>query len=69
MPSCGMWHRVGLVKTDVSKERVSSIFRVEKLCLTVSFVRVYCLDCLDNVGPYRSPRPVTGKKLHFFLQY
>jgi hypothetical protein len=31
MPSSGMWRRVGLVKTDVSKERVASIFRIEKI--------------------------------------
>jgi hypothetical protein len=29
MPSSGMWHRVGLVRIDVSEERVASIFRVE----------------------------------------
>jgi hypothetical protein len=29
MPSSDMWRRVGLVRTDVSKELVSSIFRVE----------------------------------------
>jgi hypothetical protein len=26
----GMWRRVGLVKTDVSEERVVSIFRAEE---------------------------------------
>jgi hypothetical protein len=26
-----MWHRVGLVTTDVSEERVDSIFRVERI--------------------------------------
>jgi hypothetical protein len=31
MPSSGMWRRVGLVRTDVSKERLASIFRVEGL--------------------------------------
>jgi hypothetical protein len=31
MPSSGMWRRVDLVKTDVSKERVASIFRVKKI--------------------------------------
>jgi hypothetical protein len=30
MPSSGMWRRVGLVRTDVSEERVASIFKVEK---------------------------------------
>jgi hypothetical protein len=30
MPSSGMWRRVGLVRTDVSEERVASIFRVER---------------------------------------
>jgi hypothetical protein len=31
MPSSGMWRRVDLVWTDVSEERIASIFRVEKL--------------------------------------
>jgi hypothetical protein len=26
-----MWRHVGLVKTDVSEERVASIFRVERI--------------------------------------
>jgi hypothetical protein len=30
MPSSGMWRRVDLVWTDVSEERIASIFRVEK---------------------------------------
>jgi hypothetical protein len=30
MPSSGMGRRVGLVRTDVSKEIVASIFKVEK---------------------------------------
>jgi hypothetical protein len=30
MSSSGMWRRVGLVRTDVSEERVASIFNVEK---------------------------------------
>jgi hypothetical protein len=30
MPSSWMWRRVNLVRTDVSEERVTSIFRVEK---------------------------------------
>jgi hypothetical protein len=29
IPYSGMWRRVGLVRTDVSEERVASIFRVE----------------------------------------
>jgi hypothetical protein len=29
MPSSGMWHRVDLMWTDVSEERIASIFRVE----------------------------------------
>jgi hypothetical protein len=31
MPSSGTWHRVGLVRTDVSEESVAPIFRVEKI--------------------------------------
>jgi hypothetical protein len=31
VPSSGMWRRVDLVRTDTSKERVASIFRVEKI--------------------------------------
>jgi hypothetical protein len=30
MLSSGMWRHVGLVRTDISEERVASIFRVEK---------------------------------------
>jgi hypothetical protein len=30
MPSSGMWRRVDLVLTDVSEERITSIFWVEK---------------------------------------
>jgi hypothetical protein len=30
MPSSGMWLHVDLVRTNVSKELVGSIFRVEK---------------------------------------
>jgi hypothetical protein len=30
MPSSAMWRRVDLVTTDVSEQRVASIFRVEK---------------------------------------
>jgi hypothetical protein len=30
MSSSGMWRCVGLVLTDVSEERIASIFRVEK---------------------------------------
>jgi hypothetical protein len=30
MPSSGMWRPVDLVGTDVSEERIASIFRVEK---------------------------------------
>jgi hypothetical protein len=30
IPSSGMWRRVDLVWTDVSEERIASIFRVEK---------------------------------------
>jgi ABC-type nitrate/sulfonate/bicarbonate transport system ATPase subunit len=30
MLSSGMWRRVNLVRTDISEERIASIFRVEK---------------------------------------
>jgi hypothetical protein len=30
MHSSGMWRRVDLVGTDVSEERIASIFKVEK---------------------------------------
>jgi hypothetical protein len=30
MPSSGMWRRVDIVRTDVSEERIASIFSVEK---------------------------------------
>jgi hypothetical protein len=30
MPFSGMWRRVVLVRTDISEERIASIFRVEK---------------------------------------
>jgi hypothetical protein len=30
MPSSGMWRRVDLVWTDVSEERIASLFRIEK---------------------------------------
>jgi hypothetical protein len=30
MPSSGMWRREDLVLTDVSEERIASIFRAEK---------------------------------------
>jgi hypothetical protein len=36
MPSSGMWRRVDLVWTDVSEERITSIFRVEKSACSCS---------------------------------
>jgi hypothetical protein len=30
MPSSGMWRRVDIVLTDVSEERIASIFRLEE---------------------------------------
>jgi hypothetical protein len=31
MPSSGMWHRVALVRNDVSEERTASIFKVTRI--------------------------------------
>jgi hypothetical protein len=31
VPSSGMWRRLGVVRTDVSEERVVTIFRVERI--------------------------------------
>jgi hypothetical protein len=31
MPFSGLWRRVGHVRTDVSEERIASIFRVETI--------------------------------------
>jgi hypothetical protein len=31
MQSSGMWRRMDLVRTDVSKERITSIYRIEKI--------------------------------------
>jgi hypothetical protein len=31
MPSSEMWRRVSLVRTDISDERVTSVFRVERI--------------------------------------
>jgi hypothetical protein len=39
-----MWRRVDIVRTDVSGERIASIFRVEKYCLsTHSLAYLYIL--------------------------
>jgi hypothetical protein len=38
MPSSGMWRGVGLLETDVSEERVTSIFRVEATHLSKTSV-------------------------------
>jgi hypothetical protein len=35
-----MWNRVWLLYTDVSEERVASIFRVEEITLTKKNVRL-----------------------------
>jgi hypothetical protein len=39
MPSFGMWRHLGLLKTDVSEERVASNFRAEEITDTF-FARV-----------------------------
>jgi hypothetical protein len=31
MPSSWMWRHAGIVRTDVSEERVTSIFRVQRI--------------------------------------
>jgi hypothetical protein len=40
----GMWRRVGFLKTDVSEESVSSIFKVEKLTQARKSVRRLLTD-------------------------
>jgi hypothetical protein len=31
IPSCGMWSRVDLIRTDVSEENIASIIRVQRI--------------------------------------
>jgi hypothetical protein len=38
MPSCGIWHGAGLVRTDVSEELSASIISVCRLLVTVDVV-------------------------------
>jgi hypothetical protein len=47
MPSSGMYRRVGLVRTDVSEERVASIFRVKRKLMLTLFLENTMLQKLD----------------------
>jgi hypothetical protein len=47
MPSSEMWRRVGLLWADVSEERVSSIFRVEKITRVKKSVKLLLTDWLQ----------------------
>jgi hypothetical protein len=39
MPSSRIWQHIGLVETDVSEERLASIFRIERISeLKLSFL-------------------------------
>jgi hypothetical protein len=64
MPSSGMWRCVHLVWTDVSEERIGSIFRVEKFSHLLARGFLYPEDrgdtFLRNVGShkiYTAPHP------------
>jgi hypothetical protein len=50
MPSSGMWRRVDLLQTDVSEERVASIFRVEEITPVRKSVRRLLTDWLQFGG-------------------
>jgi hypothetical protein len=51
MASSGMRRRVGLVRIDVSEERVVFIFRVERICkLEITLVTSYCQWLLTSVA-------------------
>jgi hypothetical protein len=52
-PSSGMWHREDLVWTNVSEERISSIFRVEKSTSEESAWAGGCNPRHDEAGPQR----------------
>jgi hypothetical protein len=48
MSSSGMWGRVGLTRTDVSEQRVASIFMIEKIrerrrVLAVCYIPEKCI--------------------------
>jgi hypothetical protein len=55
LSSSGKWHRVALIRTDVSEDRIASIFRVhecelftERSCKTnriILFREITCVDC------------------------
>jgi hypothetical protein len=60
MPSFEMWRRVGLLYTDVSEERVASIFRVEDIMRAKKSVRRLQTDWLH-------PHGTTSHKMAFFI--
>jgi hypothetical protein len=44
MPSSGMWHRVAVVRTDVSEERIASIIKALQLLDTANDVPSSLID-------------------------
>jgi hypothetical protein len=61
MQSFGIWRSVGLVKTDVSEERIASIFRVDKICAREEKVLGGGDTFFRNVGFYKThaaPHPI-----------
>jgi hypothetical protein len=42
-----MWHRVGLIRTDLSEESVTSIFRIEKSSSEKKALALY--SCPSNI--------------------
>jgi hypothetical protein len=77
MPSSGMWRRVDLLWTDVSEERIASIFRAEKFTccshlLTLVFrTRIFLFWRWWYVPPKRrfthDLRGATSQKTAFFI--
>jgi hypothetical protein len=46
--SSGMWHNVGLVRTDILEERVTSVLRVERTTTVHSFIYLFAIDPLRS---------------------